>query len=55
MTLIGIILALIGIVGFILNYTGITKLEGVLGDLRVWGALAVVGAVTAILTRRPSD
>lgn len=55
MTLIGIILAVVGVLGFLANITGIYIMTGMAGDLRLWGGIAAVGAILAILTRRARD
>jgi len=55
MTRAGIILAIIGVVGFVLNFTQVYPMRGFLGDVRVWGGVAIAGALLAIVTRRPMD
>ena len=55
MTLIGILLAVVGAVGLLLNLTGIYLMTGMAGDLRIWGGITIVGVVTALLTRRARD
>ncbi|HRK34052.1 MAG TPA: hypothetical protein PLJ47_05595 [Candidatus Hydrogenedentes bacterium] len=55
MTLAGLIVCAIGIVGFLANYTQMYPLSGALADMRLWVGVMVVGAATAILTRRASD
>jgi len=55
MTRIGIILATVGVLGFLANVTGIYVMSGMAADLRIWGGAAVVGVVLAVLTRRPRD
>jgi len=55
MTLIGIILAIVGVLGFLANLSGIYVMTGLAGDLRLWGGVAVIGVILAILTRRARD
>lgn len=55
MTLIGLIVCAIGVIGFLVQYMGWYALPGVMSDNRLWIGVAVVGALTAILTRRASD
>lgn len=55
MTLAGLIVCAAGVLGFLANYFGLYPMTGVMGDLRLWGGAAVIGAVTALLTRRASD
>lgn len=55
MTFIGILLAVVGVVGLLANITGIYVMTGMAGDLKLWVGIAVVGAVTALLTRRARD
>ncbi len=55
MTLIGIIMAIVGLAGLLVNVSGIYVMTGMAGDLRIWGGVAIVGAVIAMLTRRARD
>lgn len=55
MTLAGLIVCAIGIAGFLANYTGMYPLSGAMADMRLWVGVIVIGALTAILTRRASD
>ena len=55
MTILGILLALVGGVGALGIFTGIIKADPPVGDVRIWCAVAVVGIVIAVLTRRPRD
>ena len=55
MTILGILLALIGGAGALGIFLGIIRSDPPVGDIRIWGAVAVVGVVLAILTRRPRD
>ena len=55
MTLAGLIVCAAGVLGVRANYCGLYPMTGVMGDLRLWGGAAVIGAVTALLTRRASD
>ncbi len=55
MTLIGILLAVVGIAGAALMFFNIVPWTGLFGDIRIWVGIAVVGGVIAMLTRRPSD
>lgn len=55
MTLAGLIVCAAGVLGFLANYFGLYPMTGVMGDLRLWGGAAVIGAITALLTRRASD
>ena len=55
MTLIGLIVCAAGILGFLANYTGMYAMTGVMADQRLWVGVVVIGALTAILTRRASD
>ncbi|MBN2310813.1 MAG: hypothetical protein JXR94_17700 [Candidatus Hydrogenedentes bacterium] len=55
MTIIGVLLALAGIVGFALNYLGIVRVTGALGSPATWAVVGVVGVVVFFISRRPSD
>ncbi|NUM53125.1 MAG: hypothetical protein HUU46_05725 [Candidatus Hydrogenedentes bacterium] len=55
MTMAGLIVCVIGIAGFLANYMGFYPMSGVMGDNRLWVGVMVIGAITAILTRRASD
>ncbi len=55
MTLIGILMALIGALGALANLTGVYVMPGMAGDPKLWGGVAVIGAIVAMLTRRPRD
>ena len=51
MHLVAIIVMIIGVVGFGLNYAGMITL----GTPLIWGGIAGAGTLVTILTRRPSD
>ncbi len=55
MPIIGFLVAVIGLIGLILNATGIYQMEGALSDLRLWGGMAAAGAVVYFFTRRARD
>lgn len=55
MTLLGILLAIAGLLGVVGVYLGFIQSTGVIGDPRVWGGIAAAGAILAILTRRARD
>jgi len=55
MTLVGILLAIAGVLGVVGVYIGVIQSTGMLGDPRVWGGVAAAGIVLAFLTRRPRD
>ena len=55
MTLFGILLAVVGIVGAALMYFNVVPWTGFFGDIKVWVGIAVAGLVIAMLTRRPRD
>ena len=55
MTILGIILAVFGLGGLALKFTGVYELPGIVGDAKVLAGVAVVGVVLYILTRRPAD
>ncbi|MDZ4861522.1 MAG: hypothetical protein SGI88_21325 [Candidatus Hydrogenedentes bacterium] len=55
MTLNGLIVCAIGIVGFLANYLEFYPMSGALADIRLWVGVMVIGAITAIVTRRASD
>lgn len=55
MTLAGLIVCGIGILGFLTNYLGFYPMSGVMADMRLWVGVMLIGAVTALLTRRASD
>jgi hypothetical protein len=55
MTALGVIMALVGIAGALVNIVGIVKMTGWVGDPTVWGAIAAAGILLAIFTRRPRD
>ncbi|GMU91977.1 MAG: hypothetical protein AMXMBFR4_10350 [Candidatus Hydrogenedentota bacterium] len=55
MTMIGLIVCAIGVLGFLANFTGFYMMPPPYGNLYIWGGAAVIGAVTAMLTRRASD
>ena len=55
LTVIGVLMALAGIAGFLLNVMGIIKKPGMVGNPTVWAVVAVIGIVLFFLTRRPSD
>lgn len=55
MTMIGLIVCAIGILGFLANFFGLYPMPSVMADIRLWVGIVVVGALTAILTRRASD
>jgi uncharacterized membrane protein YdbT with pleckstrin-like domain len=55
MTRIGIILAIVGALGFFVNFTGVYIMSRTAGDVRIWGGVAILGVVVAMLTRRPRD
>ena len=55
MTLAGLIVCAIGIAGFLANYMGFYPMSGAMADMRLWVGVMVIGALTAILTRRASD
>ncbi|MFA6241433.1 MAG: hypothetical protein WC655_10910 [Candidatus Hydrogenedentales bacterium] len=55
MTLVGIILTIVGVLGVVGVYTGIVQSTGYVGDPRIWGGVAAAGIVLALLTRRPRD
>lgn len=55
MAFLGVLIAVVGVVGFILNFTGVLKLTGPLGNPATFAIAAVVGVVLFFLTRRPSD
>lgn len=55
MTFAGIVVCLVGIAGFAANYMGLYPMSGVMADMRLWVGVMVIGALTAILTRRASD
>lgn len=46
-----VIAMILGGIGFALNYAGILNI----GRPEMWGVMAVVGMVVAVLTRRPRD
>lgn len=46
-----IIVMIVGVIGFALNYAAIITY----GPLALWGGLAVGGMVFTVMTRRPSD
>lgn len=51
MELIGIIVMVAGVAGFIATFVGMINVA----PLMVWGGLAVVGMFITILTRRPGN
>ena len=55
MTMIGLIVCAIGLAGLMVNYLNLYPMTGVMADLKLWVGIAVIGAITAILTRRASD
>jgi hypothetical protein len=55
MTIIGILLTLAGLGGFIVSFAGIWVFPGVLANPWVWAAIGAAGAILTILTRRPGD
>ena len=55
MTMIGLIVCAIGLAGLVVNYLNLYPMTGVMADLKLWVGIAVIGAITAILTRRASD
>ena len=55
MTLLGILVAIVGIAGFVANFMGLVRPTGLMGNLTFWGGVAIAGAVLAMLTRRPRD
>ena len=55
MTLLGMIVCSVGIIGYVVNYMGLAALPGILQDQKLWIGLAVIGGVTAMLTRRARD
>lgn len=48
---VGVIVMIIGAIGFALSFASIITV----GSLAIWGGIAAVGTVVAIMTRRPSD
>ena len=55
MRLVGIIIAVIGILGAAINYYDIVHLTGVLGNVRNWGVVVAIGVAIFFFFRRPSD
>ena len=55
MTLAGLIVCAVGILGFLANFMGLYPMSGVMADMRLWVGVMVIGAITAIFTRRASD
>jgi hypothetical protein len=55
MTVIGVLMALAGGVGFVLTFMGIVKRADIAGNPTVWAVVCVIGIVLFFLTRRPSD
>jgi len=53
--MVGIILAIVGLAGLLLNYTGAYPMSGVLGDLKLWGGVTLLGVIVWVFTRRPRD
>lgn len=51
MRLAALIVMVIGILGYVLEFAAITTT----GYINVFGALAIVGAIIAIATRRPGN
>lgn len=51
MRLIGTIVVIAGLAGFVATFIGMTTLA----PLWVWGAVVIAGGVLSILARRPSD
>lgn len=55
MTGVGVLLALVGIIGFVLTFMGILPLTGVFANPTIYAGAAVAGIVLFFLFRRPSD
>ena len=55
MTLAGLIVCAVGVLGFLANYTGFYPMSGVMADMRLWVGVMVIGALTAVFTRRAND
>ncbi|MBX7255779.1 MAG: hypothetical protein K1Y02_05420 [Candidatus Hydrogenedentes bacterium] len=55
MTLLGILLAIAGVLGVVGVFMGIIQSTGLIGDPRLWGGVAAAGIILAIFTRRPRD
>lgn len=52
---IGVLLALAGVVGFLLTTTGILPLTGTFANPVIYAGAAVVGVILFFVFRRPSD
>ena len=48
---VGVVVMIIGAIGFALSFASIITV----GSLAIWGGVAGVGTVVAVMTRRPSD
>ncbi|GMW02587.1 MAG: hypothetical protein AMXMBFR84_37230 [Candidatus Hydrogenedentota bacterium] len=55
MSLIGILISVVGLLGAVGTFAGIIQIPGVAGDPKLWAAVLAVGVVVTILTRRPGD
>ncbi len=55
MNALGALMAVAGIAGFALNYMGIIKKTGLVGNPMAWAILGIIGIVIFLLTSRPSD
>lgn len=55
MAKLGMLIALVGVVGGGLAASGAVSMPAPLGDLWIWTIVFIVGVGLAVLTRRPSD
>jgi hypothetical protein len=55
MRIVGIIIAVIGLLGAAINHYDIIHMGGALGNVRNWGIVVAVGVAVFFLFRRPSD
>lgn len=55
MATLGIVLLAVGLIGFVLTYMGVVVASGVVGQPALWAGVGAIGAVVAILSRRPRD
>jgi len=55
MAFVGVLMAIVGLIGFVLTWMGVMQLTGIFGNPTPWAVLGVAGVVLYFLKRRPSD